>query len=658
MESWLGQLGPMLLVVGLACVVLPFADPSNRWIRAGGALLCVVLLARYMIWRATDTIPEIREWDVAEILQAALSWLYFAIELVGAISGVLLFHVLSRTIDRKAEVEAHPIEELPGGPPLIDMFIATYNESRDILHRTIVGALAQDYPRFRVWVLDDGRRPEIRELAEVLGAGYLTRPDNFHSKAGNMNAGWKYVMSLPEPPDAIGVLDADFVAFPMFLRRAAALLHDPQVGVVQTPQHFFNPDPIQLNLAATHVVPDEQRFFFDVLLASKDAHGTAFCCGTSSLARVSALEKIGGFPIESVTEDLLISIKLKEIGMKTVYLNERLSIGLAPEGLGEYLTQRGRWCLGTMQIVRTPWGPFSRSRMPLKMRLHTVDSVLYWLFGPITKLAGIMVPILYWWTGLFVMNTDLGPIVSHLGPYWMACVIFIAFVSRGTNVPIFAEAMALLISLECIKASLIGLFGSKNQKFKVTAKGASRTKVVVQWGVMRNFLILIGLSLGGAAYRLVLGPHDGTPPDVEIANFFWTIYNSTMLLVACLMCIELPRFRSEERFPLDEASVLVTNGVRQDVRLTDISIGGARMRFSGAVALRPGQQVALEVPGAGLVTAEITRAGADICTVRFADDLPSRTALIRTVFSGKFGTQISALRPGSLVMVLLRRAWG
>jgi len=73
--------------------------------------------------------------------------------------------------------------------------------------------------------------------------------------------------------------------------------------VVQTPQHFANPDPMQRNLSLARVWPDEQRYFFDVIMASKDAWGAAFCCGTSSIVRFAPLVQMGGFPTDSVTED-------------------------------------------------------------------------------------------------------------------------------------------------------------------------------------------------------------------------------------------------------------------------------------------------------------------------------------------------------------------
>ena len=76
---------------------------------------------------------------------------------------------------------------------------------------------------------------------------------------------------LAEPPEYVSVLDADFVPMPEFLTRAMCLFRDQDVGVVQTPQHFINADPIQTNLAATEVWPDEQRYFFDHVQPARDA---------------------------------------------------------------------------------------------------------------------------------------------------------------------------------------------------------------------------------------------------------------------------------------------------------------------------------------------------------------------------------------------------
>ncbi len=102
---------------------------------------------------------------------ALLSWGFFGIELLGSLAGLILLPVMSRTCDRSAEATAHPVEEFPGGPPLIDLLIPTSNEQAEILYRTIVGVMSQDYPRFRVWVLDDGKRPWLAGMCRKLGAG-------------------------------------------------------------------------------------------------------------------------------------------------------------------------------------------------------------------------------------------------------------------------------------------------------------------------------------------------------------------------------------------------------------------------------------------------------------------------------------------------------
>ena len=643
---------PCLIILSLA-LGLRFVKPEQPQVRWFAAMLTAVLLVRYLIWRATDTLPPLA---VDPIVLG--SWAFFLIEVVGSLAGLILLHVLSRTIDRSDEVNRNPIEGHPGGPPLIDMLIPTYNEQAEILYRTIVGAVSQDYPRFRVWVLDDGKRPWLREMCEELGVHYRIRGDNNHGKAGNMNATFWDLMKLPDPPDVIAVLDADFIATPLFLRRAAALLHDPKAALVQTPQHFFNPDPIQLNLGDPARIPDEQRFFFDVILASKDAHGTAFSCGTSSMVRAGALAQIGGFPTESVTEDILLSIKLTGLGLHTVYLNEPLTAGLAPEGLQEYLTQRGRWCLGTMQIVRTPWGPLTPGPTPFLMRLHTLDTVLFWTMTPILRVFCIIVPILYWWTGFVIVQADLNGLVENLGPYWLSCVIFLAWVSRGTNVPVLADAMSLLVCRESLRASAIGLFGSRNQKFKVTAKGATRDRTVVQWSLAGLFLGLAGLTLGGIVLRLVTGPIGNTPPGVEAMTLFWSLYNIIMLAVAALMCVEAPRFRKEERFTTDEFCEASLGGRRMMTHLDNLSLQGCRISAEDMPILRVGDDVAVYISNVGEIAAQVRLVQLGYCQLAFQLNAPQRASLVRKLFSGYYRQSVSALKPSQFVGILWRKAFG
>jgi cellulose synthase (UDP-forming) len=643
--------GIIIMIVGLAILILPCLSSENKYARRIGSGLVVLLMLRYLAWRALDSLPPL-----SFSVETLIAYGFFAVEVVSSFAGLLMLHVLSKTVDRSAEADAHPPESFDP-IPLIDVFIPTYNEKREILERTVVGALAMDYPRFRVWVLDDSRRPWLKDMTEELGAHYLTRYENSHGKAGNMNNGLKHVFALPEPPNIIAVLDADFVPTPLFLRRAMALFHDPTVGVVQTPQHFFNKDPIQLNLGGARVVPDEQRFFFDVILASKDAHGTAFSCGTSALVRAEALKAIGLFPTESVTEDLLLSIKMTTIGCKTVYLNESLSVGLAPEGMHEYLTQRGRWCLGTMQVARTPWSPFtSQGGVPLLMRLHTLDTFLFWTAGSLVRVLGVLIPICYWWFGLVVMVTDLPTIISYLGPYWVTAMIYMGWVSRGTNLPVLAEAMGMVIASEALKASFIGLFGSKNQKFKVTAKGTSRDRAVVQWGVIKWLALLAGLTIGGIAWRVWQGPLPGTPAAIETMNLFWSIFNISALFLACLMCVDQPR-SGEESFDADEP--VTVHGARTlTARLRSLSMAGCEIEAVDGIGLTAGAEVAVEMAAVTLLNARIIRIAGSVCQMSFEATQAQRLQLIRKIFSGGYVRSVSRMGALKFASIVARRAFG
>ena len=286
-----------------------------------------------------------------EVWQQAWAWIFLILETATILGIIVTYVFMSRTRDRSREVDARA-----GSPMLaaaVDVFIATYNEDYDILERTIVGAMNIDHADLRVWVLDDGARPWVQQLATDLGAQYRQRLKGRHAKAGNVNNGLREALSTGRRPEFILLLDADFIAAKRILKRTLPLFEEVDVGIVQTPQHFFNPDPLQANMLCTAVWPDEQRFFFNYLQPAKDAWGAAFCCGTSAVFRVTALERCGGMPTNTVTEDMLTSFCMHETGYRTIFLNEQLSMGLAPEGLNEYITQRSRWCLGAIQQIRT-----------------------------------------------------------------------------------------------------------------------------------------------------------------------------------------------------------------------------------------------------------------------------------------------------------------
>ena len=542
--SILAALEPALATLGLffvAAAIWPKPVAAGRMVLAAGSL---ALMAQYAWWRITQTLPA-----PGPTPEYALALVFLAAEMVEIVAAALSLLFLTRTRNRSPEADANAgwlTAQSPSFP--VDVMICSYNEGREILERTIVGALAMDYPNFRVWMLDDGRRDWLRALCAELGCRYLSRDDNAHAKAGNINHALGHVAALPDPPAFVSILDADFVPTPHFLTRAMALFRDPAIGVVQTPQHFINPDPIQINLGATKFWPDEQRFFFDIVLPAKDAWRAAFCCGTSSIIRMAPLMEIGGFPTNSVTEDYLLSLRLKEKGLLTAYLNEPLTYGLAPEGLKEYITQRSRWCLGFMQIARGRSGPLS-TRSPLAFidRLSLTEVFLNWTAVPLSRAIGLIVPPISLAFNLHPFHASLSELATRFLPYWLWCGLTMHWLSGGRVVPILFDVSQIIVMPQILKAALFGLARPQGQKFEVTAKGGDRNRGFVEWTVMRPFVGLLVLSIAAMAWAFYV---NGEAGEIHFSSpaLAWTWYNLIVLVVLCFVCVERPRKRASERF--------------------------------------------------------------------------------------------------------------
>ena len=590
LPEWLVVLTPSILLVGLALSFLPLFKRDFWPVRAGMAIVAIGFSLRYLHWRFTETLAP-----PGLTIDAFASWAFFAIEAGTVLSSIAAFILLSRYRSRTGDVDTILAEDTAPKDQVV-VFIATYNEEWAVLERTIVGALSCDHPNKKVYVLDDGRRDWLGEACAKLGVIHVTRPDNRHSKAGNINHALGMLRESGNPPGFVAVLDADFVPHRDFLTRALALFADDAVGLVQTPQHFFNPDPIQHNLGISRSYPDEQRFFFDYMQPSRDAWGLAVCCGTSSIVRWTALEAIGDFPTESVTEDYLLTSTLAMHGYHTVYLNEALSEGLAPEGLKEYITQRARWCLGLMQIVHSRVGPFSREKLRFRDRLSILDSAAYWLTTFPFRLACIVFPLFYWFFGAIVVDAPMAEIIYNFVPYYLATMIFLNFVSVGMFVPIVNDISQLVGAWDITRAAVTGLMRPHGHAFKVTMKGGVRNGIVVQWTIMRRFIVLFALTVFGLLIGLVSSDmFDARAGEGKAVILFWTLYNLVVLAGTMLVCIELPRTSSVLRQRPEKAQV--TYGDRQwNLWLEDIHQEAARLR---GVSLPLDAEITLAVAGLG-----------------------------------------------------------
>lgn len=643
-DAWLG-----IAAGGIAIASLVWLDRNNALHRAIVCGIAILLMGRYMGWRLSSSLPE-----------PGLSLDYFAgvtfasVESLSMLSTAMTLFFLTRIRNRTKDVEANMPWLRSQPAPLIDVLICTFNENRFILEQTIVGAMSMDYSNARVWICDDGRREWLRQLCEEHGCGYITRRDNDHAKAGNINNALVYLCDLGTPPEFISILDADFVPKPDFLTRCIALMRDPTVGIVQTPQHFVNPDPIQGNLALSGVWPDEQRYFFDVLMASKDAWGAAFCCGTSSVIRFIPLMQIGGFPTDSVTEDYLVTLRLREIGYQTIYLNEQLSLGLAPEGIKEYITQRSRWCLGFVQICRGRSGPLSR-RNGLRFvdRVILVETFLYWSATYVFRLLALIVPILFLLFGIQTVHSSIEDLLSYFLPCFIVQMSVLGWMTQGRILPIMADVSQLIATHTVLKAVVAGVFNPVGQKFKVTAKGGNRDVLFVEWSLLRTLLVYLALTVVAVISAFGLNGGWSLQGSSSIA-LFWSWYNVLILTLTCFVCIEQPRKRKAERQQSGERVGICWNGKISWQPVLDISTSG--LRIGGQPPIDGGKSVTIQM-GKVTLQAVVVRTTQDDFAVRIDGTIEARRAMIRQVYGSRYNASIGAVRPDRLIKAVLVRAF-
>ncbi len=373
------------------------------------------------------------------------------------------------------------------------------------------------------------------------------------------------------------------------------------------------------------------------------------------MIRVRPLIQMGGIPTESVTEDYLLTLRLKERGYRTVYLNEALSFGLAPEGLNEYVTQRSRWCLGLMQICRGPSGPLSRiARISLLDRIFLVESFLYWTAAHAFRFLSVIIPIAYLLFGIVAVDVGVGEFLAHFLPYFIWHSIILAWLTEGRVIPIMSDIAQLMTAPAAMRATVAGLFRPRHQKFKVTAKGGERGSRFVEWPMLRIFLLLLVLTLAGIVvyFETGVGPDY---PGASILALFWSWYNILILTIACYACIEQPRPRKSDRFHAADQVILTARGAASCYKLTDISVSGAALVGEAPAAV--GEQVSITL-APYTVSATVTRSGQGFFAVRFGDTLAERVALARYLYSGRYSRALLEIRWSSVMRAVSARLFG
>ncbi len=350
--------------VGGLVILVCLAGRARWW--AGGAIFWAGLVAStgvYLIYlvRATFLLGSTPE-------SALLGAVLLVLEL-GAIALILAsaFEMVDALC---SPTDVPPLPSPPARWPAVCLQVATYNEPPDLVIETIRSLAAIDYPALRIQVIDNnttekGRwQPLEAECARLRKAGHEVEFVHLASwpgfKAGALNWGRTH---LDPDVEIVGVIDADFVVDPGFLRATVPYFTDPAVAFVQTPQDYRAWEESSYYRACYVGF----AYFFKVGMVSRAHRNAIIFAGTMGLIRRSVLDEIGGWDEEIITEDADASLRILARRYRSIYVPTAFGQGIMPltyEGLRK---QRFRWAFGGIQILRRHWRallPWSRRSGP------------------------------------------------------------------------------------------------------------------------------------------------------------------------------------------------------------------------------------------------------------------------------------------------------
>lgn len=546
----------------------------HRRLVHGAACLGLAVTLAYLGWRVTSS------------LHGATLWLALPM-LVLEVHALLSLGL--HTLDLWRLDAVAPVEPVEHTDLRLAVLIPTYNEPREVLLPTLAAAAALQ-PEHQTWVLDDGGREWVAELAEHLGVLYFARTEHAHAKAGNLNA------LLPHlEADVIAVLDADHVASAGFLRETLGYFDDPRVALVQTPQDFYNLDSFEHVRRRRGRRYAEQALFYRGLAAGRNRWGSAFWCGTNALLRVEALREVGWVATETVTEDIHTTIRLHQHGWRSVYHNAVLARGLAASDASQYLNQRLRWGTGAMQVLRTD-NPMWVRGLRATQRLSYLSTLLGW-FDSWRTLGYLLLPLLTLATGALPMAAPAVQLVPWFVAALVAQRIALSALARG-RAPFLPSTVFELIRLPATLAATLAIFRPVRASFSVTAKGRSTSERRRVPAPRLLGVLALGHLSALVWYAAVVtghGPLTYALPWVAHGAAVFAVLNGA-LLVAAIVRIRRLRYGPERRAAVrfDLGGDVVVAGA--PAALLDVSLTGLRARVAAGDAPAVGAVVAVDLP--------------------------------------------------------------
>lgn len=370
----------LFLILILALLPLEFLLRRMRWpsrMFFATLLVATVAFAGTLIAVTFATRPT--------LLGLGLSIVLVALE-IGALGLSLAFAFeIADVLGRDGGQVAKP-SRAETSAPRVCMQVPAYNEPPDLLQQTLQALSRLDYPDFMVQVIvnnttDEALWKPVAEMCRELGPRFhfIHLPQWPGFKAGALNEATR---RLDPSVELVGIVDADYVVEPDFLKACVPYFANPAVAFVQTPQHYRD----WSDSAYLRGLFYAYRYFFDVTMVVRARVNAIIFGGTMGLIRLAALRQIGGWAEWCITEDAEASLRLLARGWKSVYVNRAFGAGLMPLDFDGLRRQRFRWAFGGVQILRRHLGVLTGlvpSRLTVAQRYHYLVGGLGWFADPL-----------------------------------------------------------------------------------------------------------------------------------------------------------------------------------------------------------------------------------------------------------------------------------
>lgn len=477
--------------------------------------------------------------------------------------------------------------------PTVDIYIPTYNEPLRVVKPTIFATQGIDWPRdkLNIYILDDGRRPEFREFAEQTGVHYLTRPDNSHAKAGNLN----HALSKTQG-EFIAIFDCDHIPVRSFLTVTMGwMLRDSRCAVVQTPHHFFSPDPFERNLETFRRVPNEGSLFYGLVQDGNDLWNATFFCGSCAVIRRKPLEEVGGIAVETVTEDSHTALKMHRRGYNTAYLNSVQAAGLATESLSGHIGQRIRWARGMAQIFRLD-NPLLGKGLSLYQRLCYSNAMLHF-FNGLPRLVFLTAPLSYLYFEAHIINASAIMIGLYVLPHLVQANLANSHMQGRYRHSFWAEVYESVLAWYITLPTTVALINPQAGKFNVTAKGGLIKETFFDWSISKPYLFMVALNIGGLVIGVLRLFYWNTFEQATVLmNLAWTLHNVIMLGTAVSVSVEARQVRVAHRVSMTlPVKLYLPDGGIRDATTVDYSIAGFGLLLPEGLDLAPGDKISVEL---------------------------------------------------------------